>query len=316
MILGEVTPRFGSIRLAVSMDFATLLREARTSCGLTQSQVGERAGCSLHAVWEAEHGHGTVALLYRLLTALDVRLAGLPRGSTLAERVFELRQRRGWSRERLAQRAGVSLSSIERLERGNARIATLSAVLAVLAPAARARKPELARWGGGSRDERFTPADMLDRIASVLNGMDLDPCAHPDSPVTADRYLYKTDDGLSQSWSAGTAYVNPPYSLTSNFIRRAQRAWVTGECQTVLMLIPVQTQHQVFHEAIVGSADVLFLRGKIAFERPGLPRAPAPFGNLLALFGGDEAMLERLLTTFEGVHLPRGARVASFGQQG
>ena len=117
------------------MDVATLLREARASSGLTQSEVAERAGCSLHAVWEAERGNGTVALLTRVFTALDVRLAGFPRGATLAERVHILRQRRGWSRQHLAQRAGTSLSAIERLERGNARIATLSAVLAVLAPA-------------------------------------------------------------------------------------------------------------------------------------------------------------------------------------
>lgn len=70
----------------------------------------------------------------------DVGLAGLPRGSTLAERVHILRPRRAWSRQDLAQRAGGALSAVEGLERGKACIATLSAVLAMFAPAARALK--------------------------------------------------------------------------------------------------------------------------------------------------------------------------------
>lgn len=291
------------------MDVATLLREARTSSGLTQNQVAARAECSLHAVWEAERGNGTVALLSRLMAALDVRLAGLPRGSTLAERVHLLRQRRGWSRQHLAERAGVALSAVERLERGNARIATLEAVLTVLAPAARARKPETSRWGGGSRDERFTPPDMLTRITFVLGVIDLDPSAHPGSPVVAQRYHFKEDDGLKQSWLADTAFVNPPYTLNAEFIRRAHKSWITGECRTILMLLPAQTMQQVFHEAVVGCADVLLLRGRIAFERPGLPRKQAPYGHLLALYGGDGSTLERMLTSFDGVHLPRAARV-------
>lgn len=76
----QLAPRFGSKRLADSTDVATLLREARTSCGPTQSQVAERAGCSVHAVWEAERGNGTVALLTRSRPALYVRLASPPRG--------------------------------------------------------------------------------------------------------------------------------------------------------------------------------------------------------------------------------------------
>ena len=76
------------------------------------------------------------------------------------------------------------------------------------------------------------------------------------------------------------------------------------------MLLPAQTLQQVFHEAVVGCADVLLLRGRIAFERPGLPRKQAPYGHLLALYGGDDATLERMLASFDGVHLSREARVA------
>lgn len=213
-----------------------------------------------------------------------------------------------------SKRAGADVSAVERLERDNARIATLSGVLAVLAPAARTRKPELIRWDGGSRDERFTPPDLLAQITAAIGAIDLNPAAHPYSPVAAARYIYKDDDGLVQPWSAAAVNVNPPYSLTAQFIRRARRARTTGARRTILMLLPIQTQHQTFRQWLVGSADVLFLRGKIAFERPGQPRALAPFGNLIAIHGADTATPERALTSFDGVHLARDARVAGGGR--
>ncbi|MGH1587298.1 hypothetical protein ACRBEV_01800 [Methylobacterium phyllosphaerae] len=74
-------------------------------------------------------------MLTRQPAGLEARLARLLRGSTLAECVYILRQRRGGRRQKFAQLAGLELPAVERLESGNSRIVTLSAVLAVLAPA-------------------------------------------------------------------------------------------------------------------------------------------------------------------------------------
>ena len=162
------------------MDFAAAIREARTSSGLTQSDLAARAGVSSHAVWELENkGNGTVAVLSAVCAALDLRFAGLPRGRSFGDQVRTLRTRRGWSQERLAQRAGISIPAIIRLERGNARITTLRAALALLAPRVRVRRTEVAQWGGGSRDRRFTPPHVLAK--RVIGPFDLDPAGHPDS---------------------------------------------------------------------------------------------------------------------------------------
>jgi hypothetical protein len=59
----------------------------------------------------------------------------------------------------------------------------------------------------------------------------------------------------------------------------------------------------------VGSADIFFLRGRIAFDRIGKPSNPAPFGNMVVIFGADGAMIDRMLDVFNCVHLPRHARV-------
>jgi transcriptional regulator with XRE-family HTH domain len=182
------------------MDFGTFIRQARTSSGLSQAELANRAGLSIGVIYELEaRGNGTVALLTKLCTALDLRLTGLPRRPNFAQQVRVLRLRRGWSQEKLAMKAKVSAPAIMRLERGNARVATLSAALDVLAPEARIRKPELAQWRAGTRDRRFTPQEVLERVHNVIGAIDLDPAAHRESSVIAQRYFYEEDDGLSRN---------------------------------------------------------------------------------------------------------------------
>ncbi|GGK46116.1 DNA N-6-adenine-methyltransferase [Salinarimonas ramus] len=301
------------------MDFASIVREERTSKGLTQGELAERAGLSLHAVWEAERGNGSVAVLAALVSALDIRFAAAGTGETWGARVRALRTKRGWSQEKLAARAGVSPMAINRLENGNARIATLSAALRVLAPRARARKPQIANWGDGSRDERFTPQDVVRRIESVLNGIELDPCGHPKSPVRAERYIQKEEDGLKQPWNARTVFVNPPYSETGEFVRKAAQEWKSRRAGSILLLLPVKTGFKWFQDDIMGTADVFFLRGRIAFERLGMPATLAPFPIMLVLYGGTDVMITRIMALFECGHMPTSivvsrARIAGWAK--
>lgn len=55
------------------MDFVTAIRTARTASGLTQTELAQRVGCSLHAIWEVERGNGTVSLLDRIILKLGLR---------------------------------------------------------------------------------------------------------------------------------------------------------------------------------------------------------------------------------------------------
>lgn len=288
------------------MDLGILLREARSASGFTQQETARRAGISPHAVFEAERGRGTIEVLDAIIRALDIRFAGLPRGSrSWGEQVQLLRHRRGLSQRALAEVAGVSEMAISRLERGNARIATLAAALSVLAPEARLRKSDRAQWAGGRRDCRFTPPETLAKIERVLGHIELDPAADRNALVKAQRYLYEEDDGLAHEWRARTVYCNPPYSAAARWITKAHESWASGTSETILMLLPAQVHTITFHTRAAHIADILLLRGRIRFMREDGSRDNAPFGSMVVLYGGTESAIATMIEEFPGVHIPR-----------
>lgn len=292
------------------MDLAAVVRKTRTAAGLSQAELAGQAGVSSHALWELKaRGNGTMQTLAPVLDALGIHVAGLPVGKTLGERVSVARVRRRWSREKLAEKVGVSAPAIARLERNTARIATLQAVLPLIAPRVRVAKSVGGQYQGtGNRDHRLTPSDILDRIHAVIGSIDIDPAADSAGRVRAATCYYEQDDGLARPWRGETVFVNPPYSRLTAFVRKAFACWQAGECRTVLMLLPVRTEVSCFHECIVGHADVFFLRGAISFERCDGQRQKAPFASMLVLYGGDDAKVAEMLEQFDCVHLARTAR--------
>lgn len=246
----------------------------------------------------------------RLLDALDVRIAGLPPGATLGTRLRAQRIRRAWSVERCAERAAVSPNAVRRVETDAGTASTVEALLAVLAPKARERREERAQWQAGRRDLRLTPPAVVRALERVVGGpFDLDPCGHASSHVGAASTFTVHDDGLARPWH-GRVFVNPPHSGAAKFIARAHRAWSTGECAVVAMLIPAQVHLRVMHDDVFGTADVLILEGRLSFlSAEGTKLDRAPFGSLIVLFGADDAMRVRLLAEFAGVLIrPDAAR--------
>lgn len=114
-----------------------------------------------------EQGVGAVSTLVAVMTALDYRLTGLGANGTLGEQIRQSRLKRGLSLKRLGEKTGLSPTTIALVERGGGSVASLLALLAVLAPKARRRAPERSYWGEGDkadRDIRFTPADFMEKI--------------------------------------------------------------------------------------------------------------------------------------------------------
>jgi len=292
---------------------AEIIRTARVGHGLTQADLAERAGVSVQAIKDLERGSGRLPILAAVLTILDVRLAGLPKGTDLAARLKTARTRKGWSQDRLADAAGVSPGAIARLEAGTARIGTAEAVIRFLAPDLRARRPDVAPWEQGARDSRFTPAPLLDVLTGVFGPLALDPCADPGSPVRADRYIYESDDGLVQPWTCdGPVFVNPPYSHGAAFARRGFEEWRRGACPIVILLLRSRTDGSLFHDCLVEFGDVFLLRDRIRFVGADgeLRGDRAPFGNIIATLGASDAQARQLAASIECVHIPPRQRSA------
>lgn len=241
-----------------------------------------------------------------LMAALDMRIAGLPQGQRLGQRLMAARERRSWSVPNAAERAGVSANAVRRAESDQARVGTVEALLAVLASGVRVRKPDRARWEGGRRDCRWTPPELFDAIERVFGPFDLDPCGDGGSPVRATTIYTEADNGLVQPWE-GAVYCNPPYSGAAAFLRRAHAMWSQGACPTLVLLLPVQTHMAVFHDLIVGHADVFFFRDRLRFAGPEGRRDRAPFPSMLVCYGASASKIARLMAEFAMVHLPRDA---------
>lgn len=249
------------------------LRVARREKGWTQKELADRIGTSAPAITRLEKGVGSAKTLQAAMDALQFRLTGIGPGETLSEQLRGRRMKRSLSLDRLAQRTGLSRTTLLNLERGGGSVASLMKALKILAPNAKRRAPERAYWGKGDkedRDSRFTPPDFMANIYQSFGAIDLDPCAHLLSPVIAGHriILAEDGDGLNDEWSGKTAFVNPPFSQLLKWLRRAHDQWRIGNVETVICLVPVRTDSPWFHETLSGDADIYLLQGRVRFLAP------------------------------------------------
>ncbi len=61
----------------------------------------------------------------------------------------------------------------------------------------------------------------------------------------------------------------------------------------MVLLIPARTDTKMFHDFILGKAEIRFIKGRINFECEGKQsREPAPFPSMIAVFRGKEEINE------------------------
>jgi transcriptional regulator with XRE-family HTH domain len=197
------------------MNIGNLIHAERKAKGKTLREIADALAISPNTVWQLERlNRGSMAGLERVCHFLGVEWVGLPPGKTLGTRIYAERLKRGWTQEIVAEKAGISRPAVSRVESDRGQISTLCAVLDVIAPDFRPRKPGI-RKAAKLRDTRLTPPDFVEQLVSVLGDIELDPCSHPNSLIPATREYFEKDDGLSQSWKAKTVFCNPPYAATA-----------------------------------------------------------------------------------------------------
>ena len=275
-----------------------------------QRTLAERSGVSSQAIFRLERGIGSASTLEGAMRALDFRLTGIGPGKSLAEQLRTRRLKQSMAIEALARRTGLSPTTIRSVELGGGSVASILKILSALAPKAKRRAPERAYWGQGDkddRDSRFTPPDFMESIYSSFGKIDLDPCAHPSSPVIASKeyILANGDDGLRDVWFGEFVYVNPPFSDQLNWLRRAHEQWRLGNVATIACLVPARTDSAWFHETLRANADIYFLQGRLRFlDLRGSAQA-TPFSLMVVIFGATEEQKEKFAATVPGFWMDR-----------
>lgn len=138
-------------------------------------------------------------------------------------------------------------------------------------------------------DEWYTPAWLFEALGVEF---DLDPCSPgaPPSSVPAKRHLTKADNGLAMPW-AGSVWLNPPFS--------SKRRWyeLMVAHGNGIALMPARTETHDLQDYMSEAHGLLFLKGRIYFERGCRPggngvdgrTTTPPFGIVLAAYGPKPA---------------------------
>lgn len=71
-----------------------------------------------------------------------------------------------------------------------------------------------------------------------------------------------TIDGLMTNWHHWN-YVNPPYSLLKEFVRKAIKE---SKNNKTIMLLPAKTDQLWFHQLIENHYDIIWIKGRLKFK--------------------------------------------------
>lgn len=137
-------------------------------------------------------------------------------------------------------------------------------------------------------DEWYSPSWLFEALSVTF---DLDPCSpgSPPSTVPARRHLTKADNGLAAEWH-GSVWCNPPFSSKRQWYEKL----VTHGDGIALM--PNRTETHDLQEYMRAADALLFIKGRMYFERGSRPGANGngatttpPFGIVLCAYGARMA---------------------------
>lgn len=135
-------------------------------------------------------------------------------------------------------------------------------------------------------DEWTTPQWLFDELNKEFN-FTLDVAAIAENSKCGQSFL---TDALNTSWSCPIAgphicWLNPPYSMCSEFIKKAYEESEKGN--TIVALVPARTDTKWFHNYCYNkeNVEIRFLKGRLKF---GDSKNSAPFPSVLIIFKPKE----------------------------
>ena len=145
-----------------------------------------------------------------------------------------------------------------------------------------------------------TPQELFDSL-NAANAFDLDVCATADN-AKCKRFFSKDQDGLTKDWT-GRVWCNPPYGRdVGKWVKKANEEHAKHGT-VIVMLLPARTDTKWMHDLIFGSANVIFLPGRLKFTGSN---NSAPFPSMLAIWGSLENAVINLTDKLGGFGVLEG----------
>ena len=144
-------------------------------------------------------------------------------------------------------------------------------------------------------DNWFTPAVFIEAARLVMGNIDLDPasCDYANQTVKADTYYTVETNGLRQEWF-GRIWLNPPYSSTQAFIEKL----LTSDFEQAIVLINNSTETYWFRKLVEFASAIVFVTGRIKFEREDGPRKTPLQGQAIIYFGNRVDVFRDIFSEF------------------
>lgn len=135
----------------------------------------------------------------------------------------------------------------------------------------------------GASDEWYTPAYIFEALGCHFD-MDVANSFHTKGNVPADLYLVK--NSLQQEWR-GFIWMNPPFGGRNALVPWLDKFFDHGNG---IALTPDRTSAQWWQVAAIKADAVLFVSGKIKFERPDGSVGKSPSTGTTLFASGSKAV--------------------------
>lgn len=141
-----------------------------------------------------------------------------------------------------------------------------------------------------SKDVWETPQYFFELLDKEFH-FDIDVAAS-DNNTKCSEYITEAQDGLKQQWNLYSdlqptkVFCNPPYKDIDKWIEKGFREGLIL-FNIVVMLIPVRSDTQYWHEYIMKAKEVRLCKGRINFEINGKSQGSPNFASCVVVFDGE-----------------------------
>ena len=152
-------------------------------------------------------------------------------------------------------------------------------------------------------DERYTPDWVLELVAQIMGGIDLDPCSDPLKRVPAAKHFTKDDNGLDQPWS-GRVFLNPPFSDSGEWVKHLSIYFHAESVTEAIVLVPTMTMsNKAFKLLMKGTASCFtMLDGRLGFKNQDYEDMPnAGWMPFVLIYLGSNSSRFLSLTSPHGI---------------